>query len=60
MFKLKDVEPIIRTAEYLKSLGFNPSGGIYLAFELQSSEPIETPHIKLKGIGNNSAIPYLI
>lgn len=60
MFKLKNEEPTIKTAEYLDNLGFTPSGGIYLTFQLESTIPVETEPITLKGTGNNIAIPYLI
>lgn len=60
MFKLKNEKPTIKTAQYLKNLGFTPSGGIYLTFKLESSEPIETKPIAIRGKGNNIAIPYLI
>lgn len=60
MFKLKNEKPTIKTAQYLKNLGFTPSGGIYLTFKLESSEPIETKPIAIRGKGNNIAIPYLL
>lgn len=60
MFKLKYAKPSIKSADYLKSLGFTPSGGIYLTFQLESSKPIDSKPLELKGNGNNIAIPYLI
>lgn len=60
MFRLCQTTPRIVDAEYLRLLGFTPSGGIYLTFELDSSTPIEHEPIKLQGKGNNISKPYLI
>ena len=60
MFRLSQTTPKVVNSEVLRAMGFTPSGGIYLTFELASSTPIEYEPIELQGKGSNIAIPYLI
>lgn len=41
LFKLKRIEPVMRTAEELKNMGFNPRGNVYLCFEIDMDEALE-------------------
>lgn len=59
LYELKKVEPLLRTADYLKSLGFHPSGGVYLCFELKSCEEIKRPKIKIELENGSRFSPYI-
>lgn len=60
LYELKDVEPLLRTADYLKSLGFHPSGDVYLCFELKSCEEIKRPTLRIELENEKEYAPYII
>ena len=43
LFELKDKEPFVCSADYLRRLGFQPNSDVYLCFEIESGKRIEIP-----------------
>lgn len=65
LYRLKGDGPRVMSGEDLRKKGFASSGNYYLAYELESSLPIDLPglditKISLRGIGNRSADPYIV
>ena len=60
LYELKDIEPLLRTSDYLKSLGFHPSGDVYLCFELKSCEEINQPAQRIELENEKEYSPYII
>lgn len=60
LYELKDIETQLRTSDYLKSLGFYPSGDMYLCFELKSGEEINQPAQRIELENGKEYYPYII
>lgn len=47
-YELKVEDPSIKTEDYLRRMGFHPSGNVYLCFEIKSDKEIELSNFKIE------------
>lgn len=60
LFNLIEEIPLVKSASYLREMGFSPSGGEYLTFKIKSKvEDENILNTEIQGVAFNKAIPYL-
>lgn len=61
LFELKNNEPFVCSADYLRGMGFQPNGDVYLCFEIESGKRKDVPVFLRQGLNySRNFVPFIM